>query len=256
MDSIFVNYDLPVDNKLFPCVVPWSADWKSRNEFLKQVEEAFSTKPTINGVIHGRRIVKLGKRGFRCGYFPSSKNATSSLSSVYIPMESTIETALAVELERDLSIRAFRTQAIEISLPGGWAFPDFLAVDTHGNISIMEVKADKRYLSVDMQERIEHLTEKFARWGFSYSVVDSFDLPQGTKLANLFWLNNSINSHPKASELERFLNLGYSQCTFGELKDICKAEEFDSSMAPFLIFSEQLKINWVKAIDDNSKVWK
>ncbi len=256
MDSIFINSDLPVDNKLFPCVVAWSADWKKRNEFLEQATEAFSTEPTMNGVIHGRRKVKLGKRGFSCSYFPSAKNATGSLSSVYIPMESKLEAALALELERDLSIRAFRTQAIETSLPGGWAFPDFLAVDTRGNLSIREVKADKRYLSVDMQERIEHLTEKFARWGFSYSVVDSFDLPQGTKLANLFWLNSSIYSHPRASELERFLNLGFSQCTYGELKTICNAEEFDTSMAPFLIFTEQLKTNWAKNIDDNSKVWK
>ena len=255
-DAIFIDCDLPIENMLFPCVEPWSQDWSRRNEFLKQATQAFSIKPSLNGVIHCRRKIKLGKRGFRCNYFPSRKNATGSLGSVYIPMESRLETAHAVQLERKPNVRAYRTQAIELDVYGNRVFPDFLIVNHSGQLYVDEVKADKRYLSSKMKQRIDHLTEMLGRWGINYAVVDSFDLPQGTKLENLLWLNQRINVNPTECQIKAFLELDFDKSTYGQLRILCKSKQLDESLVTYLIFIEGLNIDWLKPIDDESEVWR
>lgn len=256
-DDIFIDYDLPIDNTAFTCVEPWSEDCARRNEFLEQAAQAFSTEPSMSSVIHGRRVIKLGKRGTsRSSYFPSKKNAMGSLSSVYLPMDSRLEAAFAVKLERNPNFRAYRTQAIELDVPGGKVFPDFLVVNYSGLLHVVDVKADKRYLSRKMKQRIDHLTEMLGRWGVEYSVVDSFDLPQGTELKNLLWLNQRINTSPDNYQINAFLNLDFDKSTYGQLLAHCKAMQLDNSLVPYLVFNGTLKTNWLKLIDDDSKVWR
>lgn len=69
-----------------------------RRSLFEQAEQAFSAEPNIDGVLHGRREIKLGKRGGgRASYFPSKKNAKSGLPAVAIPVESRVESMYALE---------------------------------------------------------------------------------------------------------------------------------------------------------------
>ena len=54
----------------------------------------------------------------RSSLFPSKKNAAASHVAVYMPVESRLEQAYALCLERHPSVVAYRTQAISIEIPG------------------------------------------------------------------------------------------------------------------------------------------
>jgi len=241
---------------LIPLIQPQDEDWPQREALLQQAKEAFSTEPSFNGVIQGRRWIELGKRGFRTSYFPSKKNASGHLTSVYLPMESRLELAYAVQLERASTVRAFRTQAIELDVPGGTHFPDFLVVDHTGYLHLFEVKPDRRYLSTETLERTNHLHQKLARWGISYAIVDSLDLPQGRQLENLLWLNQRITTYPERDEIEAFRALHIEKSTFGELRALCGFFRIAESLVSFLLFTGELHTDWTKPIDDESEVWR
>lgn len=254
VDQIYIDHDLPISDGVFMSVVPGSNDWKQWTEFLEQVQQAFSTKPTLAGVIHGQRRIKLGKRGFRANHFPSTKNAMEGLTSTALPMDSRAETAYGIQLDRNPNVQAYRPQAIRLQLPNGTVFPDFLIIDQAGHIHVRDVKADKRYLSIEMRERADQLSIILSRWGVSYAVVDSFDMPQGTKLINLKWLNQRISSHPNERQIEAFLKLGFKKCTYAELIELCKSQNMEPSLVPYLLFTEKLNVDWQKLIVDSTEV--
>ncbi len=251
---VYIDPNLPSNDEIYSSVIPDSEDWHQRKRFLKQVKEAFEKEPTLAGVTQGRREIKLGKRGFRCNLFPSIKNATGSLTTVFLPMESRAETIYALELERNLDVQAYRTQAIEIELPSGTAFPDFLVIDQAGFIHLRDVKADKRHLSEAMKRRIEQLNIVLSRWGVTYDVVDLNEMTQGTKLVNMFWLNQRIRAIPKSQEIESFFSICAQEENYGKLIQLCKENLLDVSTVPYLLFIERLNINWQKLIDDSTKV--
>lgn len=252
--QIYIDHDLPINDGVFMSVVPGSNDWKQWTEFLEQVQQAFSTKPTLAGVIHGQRRIKLGKRGFRANHFPSTKSAMEGLTSTSLPMDSRAETAYAIQLDRDPNVQAYRPQAIQLQLPNGTVIPDFLIIDQAGHIHVREVKADKRYLSNEIRKHTDQLSIILGRWGVSYAVVDMLDMPQGIKLINLKWLNQRITSHPNEQQIEAFLKLGFKNCTYAELIELCKSQEMEPSLVPFLLFTEKLKIDWEKLIVDSTEV--
>jgi len=94
-----------------------SADQDSINvdatELLTQIAQAFQKSPNLARVLHGDRKIRQGGRGRRTALFPSMKCGGS------IPLESRLELAYAVVLERSPSVQEYRTQAIRIRLPKG-----------------------------------------------------------------------------------------------------------------------------------------
>ena len=102
-------------------------EWGVREAFLKSVRDAFSRQPDLAVRLHGVRKVQLGKRGqSRSSLFPSKKNAPPEHYAAYVPVESRLEQAYALCLERHPSVVAYRTQAICIDIPrgGGSHVPD------------------------------------------------------------------------------------------------------------------------------------
>lgn len=230
-----------------------------RRSLVEQVDLAFSSQPTVSGVLQGRREVKLGKRGCgRASYFPSKKNAMAGLPAVAIPVESRAESMFALELERNPLVRAFRSQAIELMLPGATSpvFPDFLYVDIYGRLHVREVKADKEYLSSEFRERIEIITGILHKEGISYAVVDLGEMPSGMKSANLFWLHKQYDRIPGHEETQEFLALDFARSTYGGLQELCRSKELPASIVPYLLLTEELKTNWKCRIDNLAEVWK
>lgn len=259
-DTNTYNFDfsLPVDNNDDYLLLS-EQELSVRQEFLDQVTEAFSCEPSMAAVIHGRRRIQLGKRGSsRSGFFPSWKNSIGGLGAIYLPMDSRPEARHAMELERNRSIQAFRTQAIEVSIPGSnrSAFPDFLVLDVYGRISIDEVKADKRFLGKQDQDDLQHLANKLERWGIGFRVVDLHDMPSDNKYKNLQWLHQRVQSIPDEFDLAAFLGLEFERSTYSDLKMRSLEIGLNESVLAYALFTELLQADWGKSLDDHSEVWR
>lgn len=257
--SIYINRSLDARSELYANQLPTFEEMAMRRSLFDQVDQAFSAQPTLSGVIEGRREIKLGKRGGgRASYFPSKKNAMAGLPAVAIPVESRAESKFALELERNPLVQAFRTQAIELLLPGAKSpiFPDFLYVDTDGRIHVCEVKASKRYLSPEFRERIEIITGILHKAGISYAVVDLDEMPSGMKSANLFWLHKQYDRIPSQEEMQEFLALDFERSTYGQLQELSTRNNLPATIVPYLLLSEKLKTNWKCRIDNLMEVWK
>lgn len=95
----------------------------------EQIELAFNRGSDIAGVLRGIRKIHQGSVGKRTSLFPSKKNAGM------IPVESNLELAYAIELERDLSVVSYRTQALKIQLSQCESnYPDFLVKYSDGRV--------------------------------------------------------------------------------------------------------------------------
>ena len=257
--SIYIDRTLGVRSQTYSDQLPTLEEMEMRRSLFSQAEEAFSAEPDIDGVLHGRRVVKLGKRGIgRASYFPSKKNAKSGLPAVAIPVESRAESMYALELERNPSVQAFRSQAIELDLPGSTSpvYPDFLYVDIDGRLHLREVKANKEFLSQEFRERIEVITGILHKVGISYAVADLSEMPSGMKSANLFWLHKQYDRIPYFEEIQVFISLNFERSTYGELQELCRCKGLPIAIVPYLLLSEKLKTNWKCRIDNLAEVWK
>src|SRR5690606_30105164 len=88
---------------------------------LEQIDFAFNQKPNIAGTLHGQRRIYQGCLERRTSLFPSRKAGGS------IALESFLELAYALQLERHPDVQSFRTQALKIPIGKNQeAYPDFL----------------------------------------------------------------------------------------------------------------------------------
>ncbi len=248
------NLYIPIDSDDF--LSP--EEKQMRQNFLAQVQEAFETEPTLSGIVHGRRKIRMGQEGSRSSYFPSMKNAKSGRSAVYLPMESRLEARYALDLERDKNVAAFRTQSVQLNLPGLGKpiFPDFMILDKAGRLFLRDVKPDLRFLTPEAKNRIDYLQGQLGRFGISYDVVDASMLLPDKKYENLKWLYQRITEYPTQEEIQIFLNHRFTGSTYGELKHIAAALGLSASIVPYLLFTEELSTDWASPINDQSEVLK
>jgi hypothetical protein len=154
-----------------------------RSTLLRQAEEAFSQKPDLAGVIHGRRRVHPGARGKRPAYFPSRIN-----NATMVP-ESQPENWYCLLLERDPSVAGYRCQVPEIEyVPGSWYFADFLVRTTDNRWLVREVKPSRTDLPDDDRERFSLVESMLRECDFDFAVVDTTDFPSEPCLQNLHTL--------------------------------------------------------------------
>ncbi|WP_343728339.1 hypothetical protein [Duganella sp.] len=149
-----------------------------RSELTVQIEAAFLKLPTVARILHGARRIHQGGRGRRTALFPSRK------CGGIVPLESQLELAYAVVLERSPWVNAYRTQAIRITLPGGrFAHPDFLIRTMAGTYEVHEVKPSTENLSADDIERFNTMRVMLAEVSVGFGVIDARHLP-GTHTLN------------------------------------------------------------------------
>lgn len=144
----------------------------TQHPLLAQIEAAFRVAPNVAHTLHGVRRIHQGSRGRRTSLFPSRKSGGA------IPLESRLELAYAVTLERNPFVSSYRTQAIQLALPGGQTvFPDFLVRFDDGRYALHEVKPTLQHLSTDYHERCQLLERLLQSVGVGFQIVDTNMLP-------------------------------------------------------------------------------
>lgn len=139
---------------------------------LAQIDAAFRHSPSVANTLHGVRRIHQGARGRSTSLFPSRKSGGA------IPLESKLELAYAVVLERSPAVRRYRTQAVHIPLPAGQsAFPDFLVELVDGGFELHEVKPSIAHLSRAYLERCELISSVLQPAQVPFRLVDTMQLP-------------------------------------------------------------------------------
>lgn len=139
---------------------------------LAQIDAAFRHSPSVANTLHGVRRIHQGARGRSTSLFPSRKSGGA------IPLESKLELAYAVLLERLPAVLRYRTQAVLIQLPTGLsAFPDFLVELVTGGFELHEVKPSIAHLSGEYLDRCELIRSVLQAAQVPFRLVDTAQLP-------------------------------------------------------------------------------
>lgn len=147
---------------------------------LEQIAAAFQKRPDVANVLHGQRRIRQGGRGRRTAQFSSTKSGGA------VPVESKLELAHAVALERSSRVIRFRTQAICIALTERHvAYPDFLVEVADGKFEIHEIKPSILHLSAEDTQRFERIERVLRSCGVGFRLIDAASLANGQDLEEM-----------------------------------------------------------------------
>lgn len=149
-------------------------------DILDQIFVAFQKRPDVANVLHGQRRIIQGGKGRRTALFSSNKSGGA------VPVESKLELAHAVALERSSRVLRFRTQAVCIALTErNIAYPDFLVEVEEGQFEIHEIKPSIPHLSVKDTQRFERIERVLRPFGIEFRVIDAASLVSGRELEEI-----------------------------------------------------------------------
>ena len=218
----------------------------AKSDLLGQIAIAFQKEPSVARIFHGERRIHQGGRGRRTALFPSRKCGGS------VPLESRLELAHAVLLERSPTVLEYRTQAIQIPLPGGrYAYPDFLIRTTDGNFEVHEVKPSIEHLVLADTQRFATIRTLLLNEGVGFRLVDNNSLPSGRALDELLFCysRGHVQSYTRAQiDLAESALSGEHLASFSEAYKVLQEHDLPAQLADYLNFHQQ----WKFAPHDNS----
>lgn len=200
----------------------------------EQVTEAFNTKPTADGVIHGLRKIILGTVGKRPTLFPSKKNGGM------IALESRLEFAYALQLERDPEVKAYRTQALKIAISKDqFVYPDFLIKYQDETIKVHEVKPDS--LSINQVDFVRYNLLKLIlkNSNIDFRFVDRSELPTEYEslILNFLYQNAHTNDWSEHQILSGTRSIPpLNDLLLMEVQDYLTVSGLPKELANYLIF--------------------
>jgi len=212
-----------------------------QTNILEQIRIAFESTANVAATLHGKRKIHQGAFGRRTSLFPSKKCCGS------IPLESRLELAHAVSLEKDPNILNYRSQALKILLINEqYCFPDFLIQTKKGNYEVHEVKPSIASLSIDELNRFAILSDLLHSIDITFKLIDHTDLPNESEISQLLywyqrghrfnWNNFEINYALEQLTLKEFDN---STQVYRILESIGLKPE----LADYLFFHQKITIN-------------
>ena len=200
----------------------------------EQIELAFKRGSDIAGVLHGIRKIHQGSVGKRTSLFPSKKNAGM------IPIESNLELAYAIELERDLSVVSYRTQALKIQLSQSESnYPDFLVKYSDGRVEVHEVKPDKHNLTEKKAKKHQRIKKIINYHNIQYKVVDKNDVVLGFNQTALLYFYQRLGIQSWTDQLiDKAIKVipTHGKLLFTEIQKILENNSLPVDMAYYLIF--------------------
>jgi hypothetical protein len=219
---------------------------QAKEKLFMEISEAFEKSPDVARILHGDRHIEQGGRGRRTALFPSRK------CGGHIPVESQLELAYAVALERSPLVLDYRTQAIRIPLPGGrFAHPDFLIRTIHGTFEVHEVKPSVEHLSVESLQRFAAIQALLGVLSIAFRIVDARELLSGLGLQEL--LNQYSRGHMQVFSRHQ-IELGLSVLrdhkvsSFVEAYRRLREQDLPAQLADYLHFHQR----WTSDAFNNS----
>lgn len=203
-----------------------------------QIKIAFEAKPNIAGTLHGIRKINQGSVGKRTALFPSRKNGGM------IPVESRLELAYALELEKDSGVHSYRSQALKITLNESQSvFPDFLIKFNDKKISIHEVKQNKLFLKLKEQERYEYLEKILNYLDINFKIVDQSKLPSQYEFSKWLYLYQRANIQ-NWSEFQIQTAIAiipkHHELTLIEIHKLLKINNLPCELGEYLVFYKDI----------------
>lgn len=203
---------------------------------LRKFEEAFQKQTHVSSKFIGERRIK-SRVGSRVSFFPSVKNCG------LISLESNLELAHAISLERDEDILEYRTQAVQIFLTGQqYIIPDFIVRTMYG-FEVHEIKPNLETLSEIKVSRFKLVENILKNYNINFKTFDRTTL---LSKEDYIFLNISYQraNHKKIikSDLEK-AELIIKKRVFNnrdELYDFMKANNLEEIIADYLIFYKKL----------------
>ncbi|EPG6731058.1 TnsA endonuclease N-terminal domain-containing protein, partial [Acinetobacter baumannii] len=153
----------------------------------------------------------------------------------------------AIQLERNPSVKCYRTQALKIPISHNqFLYPDFLIKYTNEDIAFHEVKPSKRFLDQKDIERYQCLKTLLAPSGISFDIIDRRDLYSEAEAKVLLYYNQRSHTRSWSSfEIQFALSL-LAPCTSlikNQLMSILKNNGLPLELGEFLIFHKYIKLN-------------
>lgn len=207
---------------------------------LEQIHSAFNQKPNLAGTLHGQRHIYQGCLERRTSLFPSYKAGGS------IALESFLELAYAIQLERHPSVQSFRSQVLRIPIgKNKEIYPDFLIRTKNGNFEVHEVKPSIQHLSQNSLERFNLLQHILAPLNIAFKLVDASTLPQRHTLPRLLHLYSRGHSKDWTSLeiiLAQELLTGVNLKSLEQAYSILEKENLPIQLADYLLFHQAIEI--------------
>ena len=154
-----------------------------------QLQEAFEKPITISGQFLGIRNIHHGSFNKRTVIFSSYKNGGA------FSLESQLELAHALNLERDISVLKYRTQALRVTLSKTmYAIPDFLILNNLNNYEVHEVKSNLKSLSKEKLEKLEITKQVLKSYNIKYKIFDEITLPSNKDINSILRIYKNIKN--------------------------------------------------------------
>lgn len=154
-----------------------------------QLQEAFEKQITISGQFLGIRNIHHGSFNKRTVIFSSYKNGGA------FSLESQLELAHALNLERDISVLKYRTQALKVTLSKTmYAIPDFLILNNLNNYEVHEVKSNLKSLSKEKIEKLEITKRVLKSYNIKYKIFDEITLPSNKDINSILRIYKNIKN--------------------------------------------------------------
>ena len=156
--------------------------FNSQKSIHQQIEEALIAVPNLASTLHGQRKVHQGSVGKRTALFPSYKNGGM------IPLESRLELAHAIALEKDPTVEVYRTQALKIQLSfNEFIYPDFLIKKLDHSLHVHEVKPYQQFVKSKQLDRFKRLERILDNLEIEFKVIDLNNLYSQSEVNNLLY---------------------------------------------------------------------
>lgn len=154
-----------------------------------QLREAFAKPTTISGQFLGVRNIHHGSFNKRTVIFSSYKNKGA------FSLESQLELAHALNLERDTTILKYRTQAIKITLSKKmYAIPDFLIFNQLHQYEVHEVKSNLNLLTNIQLDKLEITKQILKTYNINYEIFDERILPDKKQVSSILRIYKNIKN--------------------------------------------------------------
>ena len=230
---------------------------RGRESYLQRVEELLHAPALTTGELVGSRAIAHSARGKQIGLFPSRK------ARGFMRCESSLETRVALLLERAKSVTTFRNQAPRIELSRREAYTaDFIIKCADGRYVLVEVKptSHRHLMKPQLASRLARIESQCLEWGIPFYVVGANDLGGRVFHSNLAWLHTRAGLHDRLITVAEIncardmLRDQFRNGTLLDLRNLLSTQGFPACLAERLLFSGWLHANMCKQLTLASQV--